>query len=54
VTTAAGICGSIDLLLTGALGQRKGFIPVEEIPLKSFLSNEFGTLFLDKKALEEL
>jgi saccharopine dehydrogenase-like NADP-dependent oxidoreductase len=54
VTTAAGICGSIDLLLSGALGQRKGFIPVEEIPLKSFLANEFGAFFLDKKALEEL
>ncbi len=54
VTTAAGICGAVDLLLSGALGQRKGFVPVEEIPLKSFLANEFGTLFLDKKALEEL
>lgn len=54
VTTAAGICGSIDLLLSGALGKRKGFIPVEEIPLKSFLANEFGALFLDNKALEEL
>jgi saccharopine dehydrogenase-like NADP-dependent oxidoreductase len=54
VTTAAGICGVIDLLLSGALGKRTGFIPVEEIPLKSFLANEFGALFLDKKALEEL
>jgi saccharopine dehydrogenase-like NADP-dependent oxidoreductase len=51
VTTAAGICGAIDLVLTGALGTRKGFIKVEEIPLRSFLANEFGRLYLDQKAL---
>jgi saccharopine dehydrogenase-like NADP-dependent oxidoreductase len=54
VTTAAGICGAIDLVLTGALGARKGFIRVEEIPLKSFLANEFGKLFVDAKALSDL
>lgn len=54
VTTAAGVCGAIDLLLTGALGERKGFIKVEEIPLRSFLANEFGKLFLDQRALEDL
>jgi saccharopine dehydrogenase-like NADP-dependent oxidoreductase len=54
VTTAAGVCGAIDLVLTGALGPRKGFIKVEEIPLKDFLSNEFGKLYLDQKALSDL
>lgn len=54
VTTAAGVCGAIDLVVTGALGARKGFIKVEEIPLKSFLANEFGKLFLDQRALGDL
>lgn len=54
VTTAAGVCGAIDLVLTGGIGKRTGFIKVEEIPLKSFLSNEFGKLFLDQKALSDL
>lgn len=54
VTTAAGICGAMDLVLTGALGVRKGFIRIEEIPLKSFLANEFGKLFVDSKALSDL
>lgn len=54
VTTAAGVCGAIDLVLSGSLGARKGFIKVEELPLKSFLANEFGKLFLDQKALGDL
>jgi len=54
VTTAAGVCGAIDLVLNGALGARRGFIKVEEIPLKSFLANDFGKLFVDQKALEDL
>jgi saccharopine dehydrogenase-like NADP-dependent oxidoreductase len=54
VTTAAGVCGAIDLVLSGALGPRKGFIRVEEIPLKDFLANEFGKLYLDPKALGDL
>ncbi len=54
VTTAAGICGAVDLVLTGALGTRKGFIKVEEISLNCFLTNEFGKLFLDQQALNAL
>ena len=54
VTTAAGVCGAVDLLLSETLGTRNGFIKVEEIPLKSFLANEFGKLFLDSKALDDL
>jgi saccharopine dehydrogenase-like NADP-dependent oxidoreductase len=54
VTTASGVCGAIDLLLSGALGSRKGLVTPEEIPLKGFLANEFGRLYLDPRALEEL
>lgn len=54
VTTAAGVCGAIDMVLTGALGACKGFLKVEEIPLKKFLANEFGQLFLDQQALSDL
>jgi len=54
VTTAAGICGAVDLVLNGALGNRTGFIRVEEIPLKTFLANEFGKIYLDEKALRDL
>lgn len=54
VTTAAGICGAVDLALSGALGARKGLLKVEEINLKTFLANEFGRYFLDQKALSDL
>jgi hypothetical protein len=54
VTTAAGICGAIDVLLSGALGPRKGFVTVEEIPLMLFLANEFGALMRDETALSAL
>jgi saccharopine dehydrogenase-like NADP-dependent oxidoreductase len=54
VTTAAGICGAIDVLLSGALGPRKGFVTVEEIPLMLFLANEFGKLMRDETALNAL
>jgi saccharopine dehydrogenase-like NADP-dependent oxidoreductase len=54
VTTASGVCGVVDLLLTGALGSRKGLVTPEEIPLKGFLTNEFGKHYLDARALEDL
>jgi len=54
VTTAAGICGAVDLVLNGALGNRSGFIRVEEIPLRTFLANEFGKIYLDEMALRDL
>jgi saccharopine dehydrogenase-like NADP-dependent oxidoreductase len=54
LTTAAGICGAVDVLLSGAVGQRKGFVAVEEIPLLQFLSNEFGQLMRDEAALNDL
>ncbi len=41
ITTAAGICGVLDLLRSGALPTR-GFVRQEEIALPAFLANRFG------------
>ena len=44
VTTAAGICGVLDLLAEGKLPQR-GFLKQEDIPLEQFLANRFGRYY---------
>ena len=44
VTTAAGICAVLDLLMTGAIPDR-GFLRQEQMPLAAFLSNRFGCLY---------
>jgi saccharopine dehydrogenase-like NADP-dependent oxidoreductase len=44
ITTAAGICGALDLLRTGALPHR-GFVRQEEIALDQFLANRFGRYY---------
>ena len=44
VTTAAGICGVLDLLATKQLPQA-GFVRQEDIPLDVFLSNRFGGVY---------
>jgi saccharopine dehydrogenase-like NADP-dependent oxidoreductase len=54
LTTAAGVCAPLDLVLTGSLKGRSGFIKSEEIPLLELLSNEFGRYFRDEKALSGL
>ena len=51
ITTAAGICAPIDLLLSGAIGKKSGFIRAEDISLTDFLANEFGKLCRDDRAL---
>ena len=51
VTTAAGICAPVDLILSGAIGRRSGFIRAEDISLTDFLANEFGKLCRDDRAL---
>ncbi len=51
ITTAAGICAPVDMLLTGAIPKASGFVKPEDIPLPAFLSNEFGKLCRDDKAL---
>jgi saccharopine dehydrogenase-like NADP-dependent oxidoreductase len=53
-TTAAGICGVIDLLLEGQFKGKRGLIKTEEIPLLDFLGTEFGRIFRDEKALKGL
>ncbi len=44
VTTAAGICGVLDLLSEGQLPQR-GFLKQEDIGLDLFLANRFGRYY---------
>ena len=46
VTTAAGICATLDLLAEGHLPQQ-GFIKQEEIGLARFLDNRFGAVYAD-------
>ncbi|KAB0268700.1 saccharopine dehydrogenase family protein [Microvirga brassicacearum] len=44
VTTAAGICAMLDLLVAGKLPQ-KGFVRQEEVGLETFLANRFGRVY---------
>ncbi len=44
ITTAAGICGVLDLLRRGALPAR-GFVRQEDVALDAFLATEFGALY---------
>lgn len=52
VTTASGICTPLDLVLTGKLPKRTGFVKAEDISLIDFLDNEFGKYYRDEKALK--
>jgi len=52
LTTAAGICAPVDLLLSGGISKKTGLICSEDISLPSFLANEFGKLYRDDKALQ--
>jgi saccharopine dehydrogenase-like NADP-dependent oxidoreductase len=50
VTTAAGICGVLDLLADGELPQT-GLVRQEDVPLAAFLANRFGrTYAVDQQA----
>jgi len=44
LTTAAGICGVLDLLAEGRLPQQ-GFVRQEDVPLADFLANRFGKVY---------
>jgi saccharopine dehydrogenase-like NADP-dependent oxidoreductase len=44
ITTAAGLCAVLDLLMDGALPQQ-GLIRQEEVRLEDFLENRFGRLY---------
>jgi saccharopine dehydrogenase-like NADP-dependent oxidoreductase len=45
ITTAAAICTVLDLLASAQL-PRRGFIRQEDIPLKAFLENRFGKVYV--------
>lgn len=44
ITTAAGICAMVDLLMQGKLPQQ-GFVRQEQAPLDVFLANRFGAYY---------
>lgn len=44
ITTAAGICAMVDLLVEGKLPQA-GFVRQEQAPLADFLANRFGSYY---------
>ncbi|MSP23931.1 MAG: saccharopine dehydrogenase family protein [Myxococcales bacterium] len=44
ITTAAGLCGVLDLLLEGKLPQ-KGFVRQEDVNYKEFIENRFGRYY---------
>ncbi|HTY70179.1 MAG TPA: saccharopine dehydrogenase family protein [Alphaproteobacteria bacterium] len=44
MTTAAGVCGVLDLLSEGVLPAR-GFVRQEDVPLNLFLRNRFGQIY---------
>jgi saccharopine dehydrogenase-like NADP-dependent oxidoreductase len=52
VTTAAGVCGALDLILTEKIQVNPGLIKAESIPLPLFLENEFGRYYRDERALQ--
>ncbi len=48
VTTAAGICGVLDLLAERRLPQQ-GFVRQEDVPLHEFLANRFGRIYAPRQ-----
>ena len=44
VTTAAGICGVVDIVLNN-ISNYKGFVTQEQIPLDEFVKNRFGKYY---------
>jgi len=49
ITTAAGICGMVDLLVSGTLPQ-SGFVRQEDASLDDFLGNRFGRHYMQDAA----
>lgn len=50
ITTAAGICGAIDLFTQGHL-PKSGFIRQEQVSLSQFLASPFGKYYMDPTTL---
>ena len=44
ITTAAGICAMVDMMVAGKL-PKKGFVRQEQADLKAFLANRFGRVY---------
>ncbi len=44
ITTAAGICAMVDMMVAGKL-PKKGFVRQEQADLKAFLANRFGKVY---------
>jgi saccharopine dehydrogenase-like NADP-dependent oxidoreductase len=53
ITTAAGICGAIDLFREGKLPQR-GFIKQEQVALPDLLANRFGSAYQQSRQVESI
>lgn len=53
-TTAAGVCGMVELHRTGNLPRQTGFIKQEEVSLSDFEANRFGRAYNDPMLLAEL
>ncbi len=51
ITTAAGVCAALDMVVNGAFKKRNGLVRCEEIDLQDFLKNRFGKYYHDPKAL---
>ncbi|MDD7909078.1 saccharopine dehydrogenase C-terminal domain-containing protein [Pseudovibrio exalbescens] len=52
ITTAAGICATLDMIREGRLA-KSGFIKQEDIPLEAFLANRFGALYLGHRSIQD-
>ncbi len=53
ITTAAGICGVLDLFREGKLPQR-GFVRQEQVRLPDFLANRFGSAYQQSRQVESI
>jgi saccharopine dehydrogenase-like NADP-dependent oxidoreductase len=53
ITTASGISAVLDMLAAGQLPQ-KGFVAQEEIALDTFLSNRFGRVYAQDRAMTKV
>ena len=48
ITTAAGVCAPLDLILSNKLEFSKGFVRSEDISLELFLENRFGSYYTQR------
>ena len=53
ITTAAGVCGALDLFREGKLPQ-SGFIRQEQVELPAFLANRFGSAYQQSRQVESI